>query len=470
MNKLPSLIVSLVSMLVAVPSFAQAPARAGALPPATPAPPPNAPAPSVGAPAAPPPPAGPAALPAPAVPAAPTAAPGATAAPAVPGPDITPPSEPLPEERPLPERVSELEGRVEGINESLLETKSTANSLAKLKFSGYIQGRYQWHDNSVSGVDDDGEPTNLNRFYVRRGRLKATYVGDNAEYMLQIDATQDGVVLRDAEATFVDTWTPLGLRLTVGQFKVPFGFEVLQSSSDREMPERAAVIRALFPGERDRGLRLQGRWEWLRFSLALVNGNFLADHAVYGTNDPNRSLDGIGRVWGDFGFLAVGLSGHYGEKLAIDPALATATQRYGLWRAGADAQLYHDIEGVGGLVLRGEFIVGRDSHRSYRGMAEDPCLDRKSLGWILTVVQNIGDHFGVVARLDQFDRDAGCPSMTTSLLDGIRVGQLTTIGGGVLVHVSGNLKATVVYEHPIEQEGLASRGNDFLTSQLQARF
>ena len=114
-------------------------------------------------------------------------------------------------------------------------------------------------DDSVSGVDSSGRVTNFDRFLVRRGRLKATYAGDNAEYMLQIDATGDGVVLRDAEATFVDTWTPLGLRLTMGQFKVPFGYEVLQSSSDREMPERARVIRALFPGERDRGVRLTAR-------------------------------------------------------------------------------------------------------------------------------------------------------------------------------------------------------------------
>ena len=81
----------------------------------------------------------------------------------------------------------------------------------------------------------------------------------------RFDATGDGVALRDAEASFHLTnenpWFPSAtqweLKLTMGQFKVPFGFEVLQSSGDRELPERTAVIRALFPGERDRGLRLQ---------------------------------------------------------------------------------------------------------------------------------------------------------------------------------------------------------------------
>ena len=97
-------------------------------------------------------------------------------------------------------------------------------------------------------------------------------------------------MLKDAEATFVDTWTPFGFRLTMGQFKVPFGYEVLQSSADREMPERARVIRALFPGERDRGARLTARWEWFRFMGALVNGNFTQGDPVYITLRPEPLL------------------------------------------------------------------------------------------------------------------------------------------------------------------------------------
>ena len=91
---------------------------------------------------------------------------------------------------------------------------------------------------------------------MRRARLKTTYVGTLSEYVLQFDATGDGVVLRDAEASFHITnenpWFPSAteweLKLTMGQFKVPFGFEVLQSSGDRELPERTSVIRALYPG------------------------------------------------------------------------------------------------------------------------------------------------------------------------------------------------------------------------------
>jgi len=128
---------------------------------------------------------------------APAPAPAAPAAPAVPGAppaEVPPPPPPVSEPPPAPpattdERVSALEGKVEGLSESYAETKSTASSLAKLKFSGYIQGRYaaQDNDDSISGVDTQGRPTSFNRFLVRRGRLKATYTGENAEYLLQID-------------------------------------------------------------------------------------------------------------------------------------------------------------------------------------------------------------------------------------------------------------------------------------------
>ena len=217
---------------------------------------------------------------------------------------------------------------------------------------------------SVSGVDCRTSPTNLDRFSVRRGRLKATYAGENAEYMLQIDATGDGVVLKDAEATFVDTWTPFNFRLTAGQFKVPFGYEVLQSSADREMPERARSSACCSPasaiaacacrpatsgcgsgraGERQlhaatrstaRGTRTATRtsicgsaatstssWSACRGSGARSWRRRVAQHADHHRHEHGRH--------------------HPGER---DHAPDGRTNRlFGLWRAGADAQFYVDV-------------------------------------------------------------------------------------------------------------------------------
>jgi hypothetical protein len=451
--------------------------------------------------------------PPPVPPAPPAAAPPVVPVPAPPPPGAVPPPPPAeaipPPDPPPPtpdERLSTLESQVEGVNETLAATNSTLSPIAKLKFSGYIQGRGEIQDQSVSGVMPNGTPTNQDRWYVRRGRLKATYTGEHAEYMLQIDATGDGVVLRDAEATFVDTWTTQGWRLTVGQFKVPFGYEVLQSSSDREMMERAAVIRALFPGERDRGLRLTGRWQWLKMMVAVVNGTFTQGEAdnLYLTRDSNRHVDTYARFVADFDFLVAGVSGQIGEKLlsSLSPTTLTitdtnmdgiiqanevmtptaGTRRFGLWRVGADVQYYLDIPGLGGLGLKGEVIYSKDTNEFFRGADANPCLNKTGLGWIVTAVQNIGDYAGLAIRYDEWDPTintlpASCAdsnamggnatnrtAATNSQIDRTR-----TLGVALLGYISGNLKLTLAFDKPWEQ-GSRTIDNDIYTAQLQAKF
>ena len=83
-------------------------------------------------------------------------------------------------------------------------------------------------------------------------------------------------------------------------------------------------------------------------------------------------------------------------------------RRFGIWRFGADAEFYVDVPVLGGLALKGELVLSQDTNKDFRGVPADPCRDIKGLGWILTVNQNIGDYFGVAARLDQWNpnRDA----------------------------------------------------------------
>jgi hypothetical protein len=396
----------------------------------------------------------------------------------------------------LEDRVGELSGKVEGMDESLAATKAIADKLNKIKVSGYVQGRFEYHADSANGVNAGGTRTTTTQFLVRRGRLKTVYEGTNAEYLLQIDATGSGVTLKDAEATFVDTWTPLGLRLTAGQFKWPFGYEVLQSSGDREMPERSLMIRRLFPGERDRGLRLTGKAEWFRFALALVNGTGTQD-ATYPANDNNAFKDVVGRVGGDFGFLVGGLSGYIGrslgtkltttmpitgtdknmdgaitpDELTIGAATTTAAYtRFRRMRVGADLQAYFDIPEVGGLALKGEFIYALEKNLSYGATAANKCLDVHSLGWIVTGVLNVGDYVGLVARYDAYDPNFS-KALDSSCTAQITTGQgdrVDTVGGGVLLYASGNVKGTFIYEHVAEQSN--TKKNDVFTAQIQARF
>ncbi len=421
--------------------------------------------------------------------------PAAVATPA-PSPDPAPAPEaaaapaPAPAEPAMEERVAGMESKLAGVEENLAVTQATLDGLKKLKVSGFIQARFEARQDAANGATADTKGTLTanpsDRFLVKRAYLKTVYAGQNAEYLLQFDGA-DGFSLKDAEATFVDTWTPFQFRLSVGQFKLPFGHEILQSDTDRELPERSLIIgsKGYFEGERDRGVRLQARYEFLRLAVALVNGNGIKDK-TYGTTDPTKSKDVVGRLGADFGFIVGGLSGYYGRGglettgAAASDATATAgTVKYGVYkrvRLGADVQTYVDVPSVGGLALKGEVIWGKDTSidETVNGVAAaaNPCKTAAKLGWILTASQNVGDSFGVAVRLDQLDPslkgalDGGCADTTVRAhADADRI---TTLGGALLYHVSNNLKLTLAYEHPWEQG--KTKDNDVFTAQLQARF
>jgi hypothetical protein len=403
------------------------------------------------------------------------------------------------------ERLSTVEAKLEGLQESTAADHAVVDALKKIKVSGYIQGRYEWKDEAGAGLNAAGSaPVSSNRFRVRRARLKTTYQGTLSEFVLQIDAVPpsssgpDGVTLKDAEASlFLDENTipssvPFEVRLTVGQFKVPFGFEILQSSGEREMPERSAMMGAFFPGERDRGVRLQAKFGMFRLSTAIINGNVFP--ALYNptpstpfnytfNEDQSSGKDWAGRVGVDLGFVVVGGSWYYGRTIlatnlrpasGMTAAVPVGYLRFDRLRLGADAQAYVDIPMVGGLTVRGEIIHASETNTDYAGVTADKCRDVKSLGWYGTVVQNVGDHVGLVFRVDQFNRNRnnstpGTAEGCKSAMENASIDKVTTFGGGLLLHVSGNLKGTLVYEH-IAEQGKNKKDNDVFTAQLQAKF
>jgi hypothetical protein len=106
----------------------------------------------------------------------------------------------------------------------------------------------------------------------------------------------------------------------VGLFKIPFGREVLQYDPERLFLERSTVVRALFPGEYDLGVRVSGGWRFLRYALAVMNGEPSGEQA-FAARDPNQSKDLVGRIGIDteiasVAHLRAGLSGVYGTGFA----------------------------------------------------------------------------------------------------------------------------------------------------------
>ena len=110
----------------------------------------------------------------------------------------------------------------------------------------------------------------------------------------------------------------------------------------------------------------------------------------------------------------------------------------------------------------------------------DPCRDGNSLGWMITVVQNIGPYLGAALRFDQYDPllsstvNSSCYEPATARAKQLKpianrdLDRLSRLGVALLLHASANMKFTLSYEHLWEQGPAVA--NDIVTAQLQARF
>ena len=117
--------------------------------------------------------------------------------------------------------------------------QSDATVLNRLKISGYIQTQFQKADTIGSpAAFSGGNFSGLdNRFMVRRGRIKFAYANELSNYVLQFDVTEKGLGIKDAYVNFTDPWTKF-FTVTGGVFDRPFGYEISESSSARDTPER----------------------------------------------------------------------------------------------------------------------------------------------------------------------------------------------------------------------------------------
>lgn len=286
------------------------------------------------------------------------------------------------------------------------------------KVSGYMQGRLS---------HEEGEPW---EFLVRRARLKVeARFQQEASFLLQLAADKHKVSLKDAVVKY---HFPSGLTLEVGQRKWNASYEVLQSSSVREMPERSAVARYLFPGERDRGVMLSGRTRGrqpLYWAVGLWNGNGIKDQdgelndfkdvVVYFTN----LRKGKGPYQGP-PQLKWQLYGYWGRarQLFVDAAgNVTGGGNRPKWRAGFGLQ-YHYVSVPEdnpyiwreGSALKIEVITGK-------GYATDPShqgrtwRDASAWGFWAQWMRNILPTDDLVIRYDLFDPQGGDYERTLGL-------------------------------------------------------
>lgn len=172
--------------------------------------------------------------------------------------------------------------------------------------SGYTQVRYDRVYASEGAPDNEEADPGLSppaRVFVRRARLKLE--GDalgRLHFYLQPELANTFHDTRTF-AEVRDAWVDVGLdpastfRLRLGQSKVPYGFENMQSSQDRAPFDRSDGINSAMPGERDIGV-------FLLFAPAFMRERF----ASLATTSKKGS--------GDFGAVALGVfSGQGPNKL-----------------------------------------------------------------------------------------------------------------------------------------------------------
>jgi len=357
------------------------------------------------------------------------------------------------------------------------------NKLKRLKITGYLQPQYQYIDSagapSVAGGDfTNGTGKYYSRIMMRRGRFKFTYDYKNVRLMINTDITEKGLFMRETYIKVTDTWLKM-FSVTAGLLQNQFGFELIQSSSERETPERARVNQTLFPTERDLGIF--GTMEFpktsalsgLKLDVAVMNGSAgvasefdshkdFTGRLQYRQTTKNEKIEyGLGgsyyyggyRIGGVKDFNSATLAnGDNGFEFAKDTANynRVAKRIY----MGADVQLSIDWK-IGITTLRAEYIMGQQpgtstSSRSVGAPPTSTLYHRNFDAAYFYLIQNIGtSKFQVVAKYDWYDpnvevagKELGKSGTNTKLAD-IR---FDTYGFGVTYRMNTYVKIIAYYD------------------------
>jgi hypothetical protein len=409
------------------------------------------------------------------------------------------------------EELQEVKDALQGVSESAAEYRGYVDALRKIKISGYIQAQWRYTDVTLPVVGAPYEigrfsggtfPGNVkNLFTIRRGRIKVNYDNVLTQFVLQIDVVQTGFTTKDVYVMLIDPWTR-SFGFQMGVFDRPFGYEISYSSSSRESPERSRLFQTLFPGERELGAKLffapqVGPLSMFRADVGVFNGSGPT------FNEFDNYKDIIGHLalqlpFEDAGMeLDVGVSGYFGEVrnntrylytmgtlsngqkgFVADSTPTNLSDGVSRTYFGADAQLYVDVPGIGGGILRGEYIFGKQPGTNGSPATNQtvspapqivgPIYQRNFTGWYLSYIQNIGKQEQLILKYDVYDPNsdvsasdflptntngATLPSNTIGVT-GLTATDIkfSTLGLGFIHHWDENVKFVLYYEIVTNEE------------------
>lgn len=264
----------------------------------------------------------------------------------------------------------------------------------------FIQARYSAWPLEGATIEDIDSNFTLSRIETRWSGRVGERLGLGLE--IQYHPAPDGAPEELVNDAFIEYYVNRHATLKIGQFIKPFGFDIQQSSSARESPERAIFAGYFFPGQRDRGLMLFGDLDFLNIP-ALRSVQYFA--GIFNGNrffvDSNRQLNYIFRLRKRFEAvgLAAGVSAQLGAQL-LPPGI----------RGNNNENIFGiDIQYVRGRFgLRGEFVAG-NMPSTLLGLPPEfaPAFrpGRRSAGGAILAIYQVAERDKVYARYDQFNGD-----------------------------------------------------------------
>lgn len=404
------------------------------------------------------------------------------------------------------------ENPLDTLARSLQNMADDLNKLKRLKITGYLQPQYQYIDSagapSFAGGDFvNGTSKYYSRIMMRRGRFKFTYDYQNVRLMINTDVTEKGLFMRETYIKVTDKWLKM-FSLTAGLLQDQFGFELTQSSSERETPERARYNQTLFPTERDLGIF--GTLEFpkssalngLKLDVAVMNGSAGVASEFDSHKDFSGRLQYKKTAKNEKVEFAVGASYYYGgyrtgsvkdynsntlangdQGFEFAPDTANYNRVAHRIYMGADAQVSVDWK-VGITTLRAEYIMGEQpgTDKSTRSIGTAPTSSiyhRSFDGAYFYLIQNIGQSkFQVVAKYDWYDPNVKISgteigkSGTNTKIGDIR---FDTYGFGVTYRMNTYVKLIAYYDIVKNESTLISGyGKDItdnvMTVRMQFKF
>lgn len=202
-------------------------------------------------------------------------------------------------------------------------------------------------------------------------------------------------------------------------------YEVEYSSGQREVLERSRVIRSIYPGEREIGLKLEylGSTLPLKFQMMVMNGNFtgatpkdvdsekdIMARLVYSVKLPDA---GIGIDFGGNTYMGSNKAKINPYVSNSDGILDSVNVGHNLDKKwfGGEIQIFADV--LGGLAIKGEYVAGTNSVASTTAAPASNASVATKLGaanklnsfagYYLYLIKNIGPKNQLVARYDYYD-------------------------------------------------------------------